>query len=703
SDHSPLTTHHSPLTPKITDFGLAKLLEDEPAHSIPGKPTKSGAVLGTPSYMAPEQAAGQTRQTGPAVDVYALGAILYELLTARPPFRADTTLKTLLQVQSVEPVPPSRLCPRLPRDLATICLKCLEKSPAKRYATAEALADDLARFLAGEPICARPIGALERTWRWCRRKPVVASLAGALGVIVIGSLVGLTALYLDADSQRRRAEGAETSLRNAVTEAQEGETKARQSEAQTKTVLKFVEKRILSAARPRGQQGGLGRGASIRAAVQQAEPTIAKAFAGQPLAEASIRQTLGHSYWFWSDYSEAIRQHQRALELRRAHLGPDDPETLKSMVSLAQDYEAAGQHEEALKLDKQTYELLTVKSGPNDTETLWALKGVADALRSAGRLAEAIPLYEQVFRRAKAALGPDHSDTLIYMANLANAYRLAGRFSESIPVFEDALKRQRANPALGPNHPDTLVTMNDLAMAYDAAGRGDDAEALYREALERMQKVLGPSHRETLNTMANLGTVYRERGRLDKALPLLEKSLQGKTAALGPEHFLTLISMGHLAAAYSDAGRFREALPLFAQAMRVLKETHEAAYPYRLDIMNKAGVCLIRMKEFGKAEPLLRECLALRLRQGADEWEVYETKSQFGQALAGLKRYAEAEPLLREAYTGLMTRKSQIPAPLRRCIPETAQALVDLYKAQGKSAQVTAWQQKLASPNQPQP
>ena len=137
--------------PKIADFGLARLLTDEPGTTV------SGAVLGTPSYMAPEQAVG-AKVAGPSADVYALGAILYECLTHRPPFRAASIVETLDQVRTAEPVSPARLQPAVPRDLNTVCLKCLEKDPTKRYPTADELAADLRRYLAGEPVRARPVG-----------------------------------------------------------------------------------------------------------------------------------------------------------------------------------------------------------------------------------------------------------------------------------------------------------------------------------------------------------------------------------------------------------------------------------------------------------------------------------------------------------------------------------------------------------------
>jgi WD40 repeat protein len=211
SAESSPTTHHSPLTthqPKITDFGLAKRLDDG------GTGTRTGAVVGTPSYMAPEQARGQGGGLSPATDIYALGIILYELLTGRVPFRAESALETLAQVCNLPPVPPSRLQPRVPRDLETICLHCLEKEPHKRYATAVALAEDLRRFQAGEPIVARPATALEKALKWARRKPahaavVVVSAAAALTLLVGGLWIGAQ-LQTERDRAEVKANEAET-------------------------------------------------------------------------------------------------------------------------------------------------------------------------------------------------------------------------------------------------------------------------------------------------------------------------------------------------------------------------------------------------------------------------------------------------------------------------------------------------------------
>jgi serine/threonine protein kinase/Flp pilus assembly protein TadD len=189
-------------TPKLTDFGLAKLLDEA------NGPTGTGDVLGTPSYMAPEQTGQGGQPVGPAADVYALGAILYELLTGRPPFKGATALDTVFQVVHQEPVPPRRLQPKVPRDLETVCLKCLAKEPAKRYASAGALADDLGRFLQDRPTQARPAGKVESLWRWCRRSPKVAGLLTALAFVLVAGTATVTSLWLLAEERRRAAESS---------------------------------------------------------------------------------------------------------------------------------------------------------------------------------------------------------------------------------------------------------------------------------------------------------------------------------------------------------------------------------------------------------------------------------------------------------------------------------------------------------------
>jgi WD40 repeat protein/tRNA A-37 threonylcarbamoyl transferase component Bud32 len=210
--------------PKVSDFGLAKRLDADSELSL------SGQLMGTPHYMAPEQAAGRARDVGPAADVYALGAILYECLTGQPPFTAGSLSELLERARTADPVPPRRLRATVPRDLETICLKCLQKEPAKRYASAEALADDLRRFRVGEPISARPVGAVKRAAKWCKRRPAVASLLATLAVVTALGVAGVLWKYFDAEEQRSRAEERKTAAEAAEARAEERREAAEKAE-----------------------------------------------------------------------------------------------------------------------------------------------------------------------------------------------------------------------------------------------------------------------------------------------------------------------------------------------------------------------------------------------------------------------------------------------------------------------------------------
>jgi serine/threonine-protein kinase len=211
--------------PKITDFGLAKRLEDDSSQ------TKSGTLMGTPSYMAPEQARGDTHNIGPLADVYSLGALLYELLTGRPPFLGATPMATVLMVTREEPLVPTRLQPGVPRDLETICLKCLQKDTQERYRSALELAEDLGRFLSDEPILARPVPAWERVTRWCARNPRVAALLGAVAFLLVTVAVGSLAAAWKISREKEKAENNAQAEKLARKDADRNAQEAKEAQA----------------------------------------------------------------------------------------------------------------------------------------------------------------------------------------------------------------------------------------------------------------------------------------------------------------------------------------------------------------------------------------------------------------------------------------------------------------------------------------
>jgi WD40 repeat protein/tetratricopeptide (TPR) repeat protein len=291
--------------PYVTDFGLAKRVEGDAHH------TRTGGIVGTPGYMAPEQARSEKVLTT-AVDVYGLGAVLYECLTGRPPFRAATALDTVLQVLDRDPERPSKIAPRVDRDLETVCLKCLEKDPGRRYGSAEALADDLERYLRGEPIRARPMGRLERAGKWVRRNPVLAGMTAAVMMALLACTVVSTGFGIDA---RRQAERAKQKEDDAVAKGEELDRALRREEdqgQQTRDALARNERALT-----------IGRVAQASAALHDFDPGL-----GLSLLDSCPRETR---CWEWHYTHRLCRGaplvlnglNGRSTVLQRAVFSPD--------------------------------------------------------------------------------------------------------------------------------------------------------------------------------------------------------------------------------------------------------------------------------------------------------------------------------------------------------------------------------------------
>jgi eukaryotic-like serine/threonine-protein kinase len=645
--------------PKVIDFGVAKAIAQRMTEKTMF--TQFGAIVGTLEYMSPEAANLGGLDIDTRSDIYSLGVLLYELLTGTTPLerewlRQAAYLEILRRIKEDEPEKPSsrlshsgdklpsvaasrstepaRLTRLVRGELDWIVMKALEKERGRRYETANMLAHELESYLAGDAVtaCAPSRGYRARKFA---RKHIVALATGGAFVTLLAVATAVSS-WLAVRATREQA-------------------KAKRSEAEAKAVLGFFRDKVLAAPRPEGQEGGLGHAVILQDALESAESSIATDFANEPIVESAIRDTLGTTHLYLGDSARAIAQHARAMALRSGFLGPEHPDTLRSMNNLAVAY------------------------------------------RQAGRVVEAVPLHERDFKISAARLGPDHPDTLTSMSNVGTAYRLTGRTAEAITVLEAVLKRRTA--ILGPDHADTMLAINNLAVAYQAAGRIADAVALHEKELKHCKSKLGPDHPDTWISMNNLASGYQAIGRIDEAITLFEEVLKRRQAKLRPDHPDILVSMNNLATAYHIAHRSDEAIALFLDTLARRTATLGRGHRETLATMNSLGAVYLDKKQWDDAEPLLRETLNIREQARPDDWRVFYTRSQLGAALTGQRKYAEAEPYLIKGYEGLLAHEAKIPAQRRKTDLATAsERIVRLYDAWGNTEKAAAWRRKLASP-----
>jgi serine/threonine-protein kinase len=449
---SPLTTHQ----PKVTDFGLAKFLAGSDL-------TRSGEVLGTPGYMAPEQAVGTFGSITAAVDVYGLGAILYEALTGRPPFQAETAVATVNQVRFEDPVPPRRLQPTVPRDLETICLKCLRKEPGRRYMTAQDLADDLRRFQAAEPIRARPVGTGERVIVWCRRKPAVAALLVALVLVFLAGSFGVLWQWQLAKGNAVMAE------QNAAAYLRERDT-ARQEKDRAQGHLKIVQVRV-------GVLERLGEDLYQKPGMYRT-------------GQAVLKEALNF-------YRDLLPEEGDDPVVRR--------EATKLYGRVAWIHHMLGQEDEAVKVWDHQAKLLTDFMTEDPTDKALRM-GLADcyrwqghALRFQGKAGEARKAYVQATQLHKDLLDELPNDptyqvalgnTLLNMAWLPSSPAQA---EERELLWLQVLKHYRAAVQAAPNDPrinaELALGLEGLASFYLGDGRPSQGEAPVQEAQAIYQKI----------------------------------------------------------------------------------------------------------------------------------------------------------------------------------------------------------------------
>ncbi|KAH8828692.1 hypothetical protein DL96DRAFT_1679305 [Flagelloscypha sp. PMI_526] len=357
--------------------------------------------------------------------------------------------------------------------------------------------------------------------------------------------------------------------------------------------------------------------------------------------------SFGQSYYDDGKYDDGCRIWKKEFELKEQILGPEHPDTLKSMNNLAISYRDLGRAAEALPLDKQVLEARKRALGLEHLDTLKSMNNLAITYRDLGRAAEALPLDEQVLEARTRVLGPDHPDTLTSMNNLAISYINLGRAVEALPLHKQVLEARKR--VLGHEHPHTLRSMNNLAISHRNLGHAVEALPLYEQVLEARKRVLGAEHPHTLKSMNNLAISYKFLGRAVEALPLDEEVLEARKRVLGPEHPDTLGSMSSLAVLYKNLGRLAEALPLYEQILEVRKKILGSEHSHTLKSMSSLATLYRNLGRAAEALLLDEQVLELRKRvHGFEHPDTLGSMSSLATVYRDLGRSVEALPLLEQ-------------------------------------------------------
>ncbi|MFO0887852.1 MAG: serine/threonine-protein kinase [Isosphaeraceae bacterium] len=714
--------------PKVIDFGIAKATG--PALTDKTLYTAFTQLIGTPLYMSPEQVELSGVDVDTRSDIYSLGVLLYELLTGTTPFDARTLRRVAFDemrrmIREDEPPSPSTRLSSLGETLTTtslkrssdprklsrtvrgeldwIAMKALEKDRTRRYETASDFAADVLRYLTTRPIEAGPPSARYRLEKFARRNrgaiTMATVLASALGLATaFSSRQALLARRAEGDAllawkeeaQRRHEVEQE---RNRAIEAEKlalnNEKEANRSKSDSQAFSDFLVHDVLAVARPRGVQGGLGVGVTVAEALEAAEATLEKRFAGRPLAEAIARDAIGKTWRNLAKFEHAERHLRRAVELREKELGPEDPATLDSRNSLGVLLGQMGRVHEAIELHQQTLKIQQSRLGNDHRDTLISMHNLAGAYQDAGQFDRALLLHQQTLERRKTHLGPEDPETLASMADLACTYGFLGQPDQALPLLVQTLELQKTK--LGPDHQNTLKTMSNLAWAYANANKVSMALPLFKQVLEKQSAILGPNDPDTIATKCNLATAYSHAGRLTDAEPLVRAAVDGARLTYGPDHpqilpymneqarvnwlmrrfsesvslyeeslrlarkhkgdddLVTLVTAYNLAANYRDAGRLADAERLIAAWLPRGIAKLGLRNPYSQYGVETTLSIHERLKQHAKAEPLLREMARLtKAVAGADSPKYAQQLASLGRNLLEQKKSSDAEPILRE-------------------------------------------------------
>ena len=623
-------------TVKLLDFGIAKLMSGEAAAEAPR--TVTGVGWMTPEYAAPEQVRGEPITT--STDVYAAGVLLYELLAGRHPtgegsrsaaehFRAivetePPRLSTVATGADVRATSLDRMRRSYAGDLDNIVARALKKRPEERYASADALADDLRRYLSHEPVRARPDSLRYRTSKFVRRNRLGVAL-GAIGAI---ALIAAT--------------------------ARERQLRARAERETGKAVA--VEEFLLSvfgAADPYAPPQARAADVTARALLDRGARRIDSSLTAQPEVRAELRDALGRVYGNLGIYDAAAAQLRRSLAERRAlHGARHHPDVARAMDNLGVVLVQQGRLDEADTLLRAALDQRRQLHGDRSDATAESVEHLADLLSNRNEFDAAEPLYREALAIRRALHGDGDTTLTTTQLSLAELLVAKGTYDSAAVLYRDALAiRLRA---LGENHPLTGNAITGLAKAEEHLGRYDEAERQYRRALAVHRKTVGDAHPNTSGVLNSLGQMLFKMGRHAEAESLLREALALNRRMFGENHETVSGNVGNLALVVRERGDLDEAERLLRQALAIDRAIYGREHTNVAYDLNELAVVLRLNGRSDLAVPILREALAQNRRLAGEKFRgTIAVQVQLGRALRETGNLAEAEQLFRDALTRL--------------------------------------------------
>jgi len=659
------------ILPVVIDFGIAKATTNQ---RLTDKTlfTAFEMLIGTPAYMSPEQAVLTSVDVDTRTDIYGLGVLLYELLTGSTPFDSGELLKSGLDeirriIREQEPARPSTRLSKMTRadlttvaqhrksepptlihairgDLDWITMKALEKDRTRRYETAYSMALDVQRYLANEPILARPPGKLYQLKKTFLRNRLLFIGIGVITFLLVLSLIVVSSSLATERQARRDAEAAS---------------------AKSLQVTKFLEEMLSGA----GNIASRGMDTTLLGMIlDRTAKRLETEMPNQPAEEAELRDLIGKVYEDTGKYAKAEEMERTALTIRQQVFGSESLEAGQSLNDLGLEYmkehklpEAEKAHAEALAIRRKLF-------GVENTNTATSLNDLAAVYRDEGRLAEAEPMAKEALRIRRKLIGPENVDVADSLRNLTIIYGSEGRWAEAKKTGEETLAMRRH--ALGPDHPYIADSLEDLAWAESGLGQYEEAEMVDNAVLALRQKLVGNAHPDMGRTLNALGQLLGNRRDLPTSDAMLKAALSIQRELIGDDHLATLETFHALGDVLASEGKTKEAESIYREALEVWHKKGDDENQQRIYTLQGLGETLEHESKWVEAESIWRDALVCWRKRGnkEDPQSMYALR-KLALALEAEHKWQEAESVHREALS--LSRKKG---------DEDPEALADLQK-----------------------